>query len=378
MSDMNEPKALPSPDPAATPKRDFVPWVYGAGFLILAVGLIWLWQNPTPPPGPPAAAPLANERIEAVEQRLARLEQRPVASPAASPVADLRPLESRLAALEQRPAPAGPDLRPLESRLLGLEQRRAPDTTPLESRLAALEQRPQADTTGIVTRLDALAGRQDALSARAQGIEAVGIARQDAAETRLAALEQAIARAKALEARLETLERRLAAAETMAGQVPALAERAARLARLQAAQAALEKGEKLGDIPGAPPALARFAAAAPPTEAALRLAFPAAARAASEASVPTAAPDAPLLDRVWTRAQSVVTVRQGDNVLLGDPAAGVIARARRALEAGDLAGAVIALGDLTGKAAQAMAPWRADAQALLAARAALADLAARA
>ena len=373
MSEMNEPKALPPPDALAdaprAPKRDLVPWVYGAGFVILASGLIWLWQNPAPPP--------ATGRMEVLEQRLARLEQRPIPT---APSVDLRPLESRLAALEQRPAPAGPDLRPLDSRLAALEQRpvaAAPDLRPLDSRLTALEQRPQPDISGILTRLDAIAGRQDALSARAQGIEAVGIARQDAAEGRLVTLEQAAARAKALEAQIDTLQRRLASAETIAGQVPALAERAARLARLQAAQSALEKGEKLGDIPGAPAALSRFAAAAPPTESALRLAFPAAARAASEASVP-ATGDAPLLDRVWTRAQSVVTVRQGDNVLIGDPAAGVVARARRALDAGDLAGAVAALGELTGKAAQAMAPWRADAQALLAARAALAELAARA
>lgn len=365
MSEMNPPKALPSPDSPATPKRDFAPWAYVAGFVILAAGLFWLWQNPSPPP--------ATGGMEALEQRLARLEQRPAGAPAT----DLRPLESRLAALEQRPLPAGPDIRPLESRLLGLEQRGMPDTRPLESRLGALEQRPQADTAGIVTRLDVLAGRQDSLSARAQGIEAVAIARQDAAETRLAALEQAASRAKILETRLEILERRLAATEATASQVPALAERAARLARLQTAQAALEKGEKLGAIQGASPALARFATTPPPTEAALRLAFPAAARAASEASVP-ATSNAPLLDRVWTRAQSVVTVRQGDHVLLGDPAAGVLARARRALEAGDLTGTVAALGDLIGPAAQAMAAWRADAQALLAARAALAELAARA
>ena len=109
----------------------------------------------------------------------------------------------------------------------------------------------------------------------------------------------------------------------------------------------------------------------------MKLAFPAAAKAASEASVPAAPAEASALDRVWTRAQSLVTVRQGDRVLLGDPAAGVLARAKRALDAGDLAGAVAALGDLQGPAAQAMAAWRADAQALLGARAALAEMAAK-
>ena len=369
MSDeVNAPKALPPPEqaPRPTAKRDLVPVVYGAGFVILAAGLVWLWRNPAEPP--------ASSAMAALEQRLARLEQRP--PPAPAPAVDIRPLEARLAALEQRPLPPAPDLRPWEARLHALEQRSPPDTRPLEARLSALEQRPLPDVVGLATRVDALAGRQDALSARAQGIEAVGIARQDAAEGRLGALEQSAVRAKALETRIETLERRLTAAEIVTGQVPALSERAARLARLQSAQAALEDGRKLGDIPGAPAALARFANTAPPTEAMLRLAFPAAARAASEASVPPTG-DAPLLERMWTRAQSVVTVRQGDRVLVGDPAAGVLARAKRALEAGDLAGAVAALGDLQGPAVAAMAAWRADAQALLAARAALAELAAK-
>jgi hypothetical protein len=369
MSDeVNAPKALPPPEqaPRPTAKRDLVPVVYGAGFVILAAGLVWLWRNPAEPP--------ASGAMAALEQRLARLEQRP--PPAPAPAVDIRPLEARLAALEQRPLPAAPDLRPLDTRLHALEQRSPPDIRPLESRLSALEQRPLPDVAGLATRVDALAGRQDALSARAQGIEAVGIARQDAAETRLAALEQAAARLRELTVRIDTLALRLGKAEDAARQVPALSERAARLARLQAAQAALEDGRKLGEMPGAPAALARFASVAPPTEAALRLAFPAAARAAAEASVPPTS-DAPLLDRVWTRAQSLVTVRQGDRVLVGDPAAGVLARAKRALDAGDLAGAVAALGDLSGPAAQAMAAWRADAQALLGARAALAEMAAK-
>ena len=84
----------------------------------------------------------------------------------------------------------------------------------------------------------------------------------------------------------------------------------------------------------------------------------------------------PLLARIWARAQDLVTVRQGDRVLLGDPAAGVLGRARTALDAGDLAGAVAAVATLTGPAAQAMAGWLADARSLLDARAALADRAA--
>ena len=69
-----------------------------------------------------------------------------------------------------------------------------------------------------------------------------------------------------------------------------------------------------------------------------------------------------------------MTLRQGDNVLIGTPAARVVEQARAKLEAGDLAGAVAALDELDPAAARAIAGWRAEAQSLLDARAALAEL----
>ena len=73
-----------------------------------------------------------------------------------------------------------------------------------------------------------------------------------------------------------------------------------------------------------------------------------------------------------------MTVRQGDRVLLGDPAAGVLARARTALDAGDLTGAVAAVSSLSGRRPPRWPAWLADAKALLQARAGLADMAAHA
>jgi hypothetical protein len=55
----------------------------------------------------------------------------------------------------------------------------------------------------------------------------------------------------------------------------------------------------------------------------------------------------------------------------------VLAHARTVLDAGDLAGAVASVGSLSGPAAQALAAWLDQARGLLAARAALADLAAQ-
>ncbi len=336
-----EPPATPPPetpeDPAPPPlpheaaRRDRLAWLSGAGFLILAAALVWVWLNPFYEPPAATQVDVLAQPLATLEARLARLEQRPAAAAPAGQVPDLGPLTARLTSVEQRP---GPNL------------------APLEARIAALEARPPADSQ--------LAGRIDALSARA-----------DSLETALRTAQSDLAR------RLDAAEARVAAAERNAGQIPALADRVGRVARVQAAQLALDAGQKLGDLPGAPAALARFAAAPPPTEAALKLAFPPAAREALAAARPPTE-GKPLLARLWAETQDLVTVRQGDRVLVGDPAAGVLERARAALDAGDLAGAVAAVGTLTGAPAQAMAGWLADARALLEARAALAEWAAHA
>jgi hypothetical protein len=318
------------PPPEQAPKRAVLPWLSGAGFLILAAALVWVWRYPYIEPPAATQADALAQPLTTLEARLARLEQRPVAAP----------------------TPSGqiPDLTPITSRVAALEQRQVPNLAPLEARTAALEARPPADSQ--------LAGRIDALSARA-----------DSLDTALRAAQSDLVR------RLDADEARIAAAERSAGQIAALADREGRVARVQAAQVALNAGQRLGDVSGAPPALARFANAPPPTEAALRLAFPSAAREALTAARPPSE-GKPLLARLWAETQDLVTVRQGDRVLVGDPAAGVLARARAALDAGDLAGAVAAVATMTGAPADAMAGWLADARSLLEARAALAEWAA--
>lgn len=223
----------------------------------------------------------------------------------------LTAIEARLSRLEQ-PRPAPPAAGPdLTPRLEALERRTTPDLSSLLARVAGLEQRPTGDT-------------------------------------------------QALNSRVATLEKTVVRDDL--------------LSRVQAAAVALAAGRKLGAIPGAPKALSRFADANPPTEAALRLTFPAAERAALEASRP-AEDGMPILKRLLARAEYLVTVRQADHVLVGDPAAGVLIRARTALDAGDLSGAVAALSDLQGAPAAAMSSWLADATALRDARSALADMA---
>jgi hypothetical protein len=287
------PEKLPEP-PSPPPSRHGLAWLAAAAIVVLALLQAALWVRVLAPPS--GSAPL-EQRVQAIEARVAALERRPApvaaAQPAPTAATDLGPVQARIAALEQRPPP-GPAPNPDDSL--------APRLTADEARLATLEK---------------------------------------------------------------------------TAELPAqLADRANRVARIQAAFIALSVGRPLGDLPGAPPALARYAAAAPPTEAALRLGFPAAAQAALAADHP-APGDKPFLERVWAEAQDLVTIRQGEHVLVGDPAAGVLAHAQTALDAGDLAGAVASVGSLSGPAAPALAAWLDQARGLIAVRAALADLAAQ-
>ncbi|WP_270939358.1 mitofilin family membrane protein, partial [Falsiroseomonas oryzae] len=147
---------------------------------------------------------------------------------------------------------------------------------------------------------------------------------------------------------------------------------------LDAVRAALEGGRPLGPalagLQNPPEALARFANAAPPTEAALRLSFEEAVRNARGSSEPAAGSG--VMDSAVTRLSGLLTVRRGEEMVLGDAAAIELERARRALEAGDLEGAVRILSRLSPAAREAMRGWIAQAEALVAARAAIRQMAA--
>jgi len=322
---MSDPPAPPPdsqsdpPPSAAEPRRRgrLLPWLTAAGFIVLAAGLIWVWRHPLLPPQSAEQTEALARQLSGLESRVTRLEQRP-----APQAPDLGPLSARISSLEQRPAaqaaaasPA-PDLAPLERRIAALEHREPSDLAPLEARIAAVENTSRSSQAELLARL------------------------------------------QAGEARIGKTE-----------------ESARRLPLVLSATLALAFGQRLGDLPGAPPALARFADASAPTVAELRLGFGRAARNALAAAKPDTE-GKPLLARLWVQAQDLVTIRQGDRVLIGDPVAGVLERARAALDAGDLAEATSQVASLQGPPAQAMAGWLAQARSLLAARAALAAWAA--
>ena len=238
------------------------------------------------------------------------------------------------------------------------------EVTALKERMAALENRPAAAAGD---------SQAEALAAELQALKTKTAANFEAFETRMANLENQPAGtgdSSVLAAKLTALDADLKKS------VAAAEAHAAMAAHLQAAAQALEAGLPLGDIADAPPALVRFATTAPPTEAALRLSFGPFAAAAEAASRPVEQGHG-MAERIWLRIERLITVRQGDHVLIGTPAAAALEAARTKLNAGDLAGAVASLSALDAEASAAMAPWQAAAQALLDARAALLRLMAK-
>ncbi|MDW8444940.1 MAG: hypothetical protein RML45_12205 [Acetobacteraceae bacterium] len=340
--------------------------------------------------GRPAPAATPDPRIEQLVSRLAALEQR---TPTAAADPQVEELLRRLAALEARPAgeaaPAGdPRVEELAARVAALEQRPAEDARvpDLAARLAALEQRPTQDPRvhELANRLAALEQRpaEDArvpdLAARLAVLELrpAQDPRVPELANRLAALEQRPAE----DARVPDLAARLAALEGRPAQDPRLDTLAARLAAAMAAQAALETGRPLGPAlaalpPGThvPRSLAAFADRSPPTIASLRRSFPEAAKAARDLRE-TVGDD--FWERTGNRITGLVTVRRGGSVVVGDPVATLLAEAEKALEAGDLRGALAALSGLPPGAARAMGGWIAQAESVIAARDDLVALAA--
>ncbi len=324
----------------ATAERSNTPLVLsGIACVIAIVAAVWAWRS----------VDAANGQVTALQGRVAALEQRPLPAPAPN----LQPIEARLDALEKRPVA---DLGPLNQQIAALQQRiTAVDNKPPPQ--ASLDNAGRTEIAALAGRVDQTVARQTQLGTQEQADLAKMADQITALNTQIAAATKASGQADAMVAK--------------AGQqIDALAGQQTRTAQLGAAAVALAAGRPLGDIPNAPPALAQFATKPPPTEAALRLSFDQAADAAQDASRP-APSDKPFLDRLWARAQSSVTVKQGDRVLLGSPISSYLESARRRLDAGDIAGALAALNGLDGPAAAAMAGWRQQAQSLLDARAAL-------
>ncbi len=354
------------------------------------------------PPGAGAQPADFKAAMDAMDQRVSKLETASGPAQAASDTApkpgvapaEITALNDRVAKLEQTAGQPGAAAKADAGDQAALAA--------LGDRLAKLEQGSgQADAAAKVAAGDAaalavlgdrLAKLEQATGQTAQQAEAGQKVLQGDSATlaalgdRLAKLEQATGQAQGQDAAdrkaqatdlqtLAALNDRVAKLEQGAGVATGAAKDATRAIQLEAAAAALQAGQPLGALPDAPPALARYATAAPPTEAALRADFPRVADAARAVSQPETA-NRSFLDRALARIQQSVVVRQGDHVVVGDPAAGVLARAQASVSAGDLKGAADTLGALTGPAAGAVHDWVGQVRALSDARAALAAMAA--
>lgn len=384
-------RTLPAPPTAV---------LLGAGGLAFALAMLWLagiGRTPAPEPQAGLAARLAALEARALPdvgpalalaeaaRAAAEQAQQGLAEAARQAAAAHQRVEQQAAALDRRLVALESRLQAEDRRIAALEETaRRPTADPallaalaarldrLAEAVAAREAREaeQERAREVLTRaLEArIAAAEGSIGHRVAALEAATGQRLAAAETALASRASAIERA--LSERLSALEAR----ERRIGEAEA---RLARLITLGLARLALEEGRPLGPalagLADPPPALARFADTPPPTEAGLRLAFAEAARAARAAA--EARPGAGVLEAAGQRIGGLVTLRRGEEVVLGNPAEAVLAEARRALEAGDLAGAVARLSRLPEGARAAMAPWLAEAEALLAARAALAGLA---
>jgi hypothetical protein len=416
------PSATTPPKPASPPpaRRGGTPFGVVLLFVIaLGGGIYYVWTNPKPAPvdagAIQAAVGAAQERIEAELQpqiqaakdaaaqatgplhdqitaladRIDKLEKAPPPAPAAAPAADanaapgvspdavnalsqrLDQLAAKLDALASRPepAPAGQEAPP---------QAPPPAAPPADSQALASA---QAQLAALGSKLDQVEQAQKAALSQTEDQQKSALEQEKSAldqqksvlEQEKSALEQQRSEQEKQQSALEALTARLSRIEQGTGKIATEADLAARAARLDEARAALAAGKPLGDIAGAPPALAKFAKSAPPTDAALRESFPAVADHAREVSQPQTANES-FWTRVLARMQQTVVVRRGDDVIVGDPAAGVLTRATDDVNRDDLAGAVQALGALQGPAAQAVSGWVAQARSLLDARAALANL----
>jgi len=361
---LDEDGVTPPPAPPPPPRPVVIERRGGSGgavflsfvlFAALGGAGYYAWTNPNPD-----AARQINNAV-----RLAQT----ASDQSGSLAQQVQALSTRVEKLEQAPPPAAPAPAAATSGPadLGDLPKRVDDLT---AKVDALANRPEAVAPPAPAPAPDNAVAPQALADLDQRVSQAFDAQKQAFDAQKATLSQ-------LSQRLDQLTPRIAGLEQGVGRAKGTAAETQRLARVESALVDLQAGRPLGAIPDAPPELARFATAAPPTEAGLREEFPALADHAQRVSQPDLSGRS-FWQRALTRLQSAVTVRQGGNVLVGDPASGILADARAKVQDGDLAGAVTVLRQLNGPAAAAMKEWVDQASALVAARAALADMAAHA
>jgi hypothetical protein len=165
-ADASEPAPTPASEPpppepaAAAPGRAGpLPWLWLAGFLLLAAAIAAVWFYPRQPPAPaapPAAITALSGRLDGLATQVAAFGQKLEALP---PPPDLAPLEAQIAAIANRPTASAA---PADQAALGAA------LAPLVARIDALGK----SVAGLSARLDSierLARAASAASALAAG-----------------------------------------------------------------------------------------------------------------------------------------------------------------------------------------------------------------
>jgi hypothetical protein len=255
----------------------------------------------------------------------------------------LAPLLSWGPAAAPAPAPEKSDAQAALTARLDALERRVQALPALDNRLSALEQRPVPDTQAslapLQSQLQQLSTRLDQLDQRIDQLVKDQSQRGDSAQrvllVALASLGNAISSSRPFSAELASVE-------------------ALGRGRPDWAQSLRPLGDtaKTG-LPSTAMLAARFSDEVAP---AILRADAAPAGAASNIG-----------QAVLAKLRSLVVIRRTDGAGGGTPAQQAVAAADSALQKGDLAGAVSALKPLTGAAADAAAPWLAEAQQRLAA-----------
>lgn len=349
---------------------------------------------------PPSAATTYAVRsdLDALAGRVASLENAP---PPTVEVPSTDALEQRLADLEKRlasvaadPAGAGTDnerFDRLEAAVQELEARlnempaASGEAGSVVDRLDALDQalsEQQGRLAGLEERLAGVARLEesiDAMAGKLSGLEAAAIPAATDLEKVDQRLSATASEVSHLSSEVADLRRRSSADEIGALRQALLTERIRRAISAGAAYDAAfsDLRAALGDRPDLAPALSALAAtadgAATRAELLQRL-----GAVEAETLAAAAASEGDWTSAVVERLQGLVVVRRLDEEPGPDNPASAFAAAREALRLGDLDQAVDLLAPLGPSAGGALGGWLADARAVLAAEAALRDLAAAA
>ncbi|MCB1454583.1 MAG: phage tail protein [Rhizobiaceae bacterium] len=333
----DEPKAKPAPPPMP-PRRGGIgafaaAFVGGAVALAGAGGLYLGGYLPTPQPQPPVTDNSAVERLEA---ELASLREEIAALQAAPPTGGEGELGGALAETNTR----------VENMAVLVEEMRA-ELGRLSDAVASGGGDDEAALATLSDRLSQIEQKVAELPVDGGNVQAVteqvsGFASQlSAMQSDLAGLSSATQeKFAALDASLTQLSERLEEQGNDPGVALAIAASALKAAidRGQPFAAELETFARLA--PDAPEiaALRELAATGVPTAAAIAAETDSAARAMIAADQPDNA-NAGLLDRLWSSAESLITVRP-IGAVEGDDVPAVVARMEVSITNGDYAGAV--------------------------------------